>query len=329
MAEERPKDKTKSDRPDFRGGALFGAAIVGALAFADRLFSDSGGGAAHAQPRLKDNDVLHGGEGHAFTDVANRLVAAAQQVVTSLDFTADQARFAADAQALGALGYVFSYDPDASPSPTFIYSGRATGSAVPPELRGFLSIDESNIFESSDSGAERPFVQSPAVSKAGSEGVTRDGADTSDNAETSGNQRTDQDIGETGESADSALDFFDGLDVSLDPAFAQTLARLQINTASETQLADAMSPFMASPLALAGAGGGGGAASGITGSAASGGFSGRVFDGYIAYMDVFIDLDGDLEWDEGELITVTDADGSYSFSEAAPTGIDDRRFGQR
>ena len=222
--------------------------------------------------------------------MANRLVAAAQQVVTSLDFTADQARFAADAQALGALGYVFSYDPDASPSPTFIYSGRATGSAVPPELRGFLSIDESNIFESSDSGAERPFVQSPAVSKAGSEGVTRDGADTSDNAETSGNQRTDQDIGETGESADSALDFFDGLDVSLDPAFAQTLARLQINTASETQLADAMSPFMASPLALAGAGGGGGAASGITGSAASGGFSGRVFDGYIAYMDVFIDL---------------------------------------
>ena len=123
---------------------------------------------------------------------------------------------------------------------------------------------------------------------------------------------------ETG--ADSALDFFDGLDVSLDPAFAQTLARLQINTASETQLADAMSPFMASPLALAGAGGGGGAASGIAGGSASGGFSGRVFDGYIAYMDVFIDLDGDLEWDEGELITVTGADGSYSFAEAAPTG---------
>jgi len=35
-------------------------------------------------------------------------------------------------------------------------------------------------------------------------------------------------------------------------------------------------------------------------------------------MDVFIDLNGNLQWDAGELKTVTGADGSYSFTEDAP-----------
>ena len=37
-------------------------------------------------------------------------------------------------------------------------------------------------------------------------------------------------------------------------------------------------------------------------------------------MDVFIDLNGNLQWDAGELKTVTGADGSYAFAEAAPVG---------
>lgn len=303
-------------------GSLLAGAIIGGVALSDRLsFGD--GGAALAQtslPELQRHVAAAAGE---YTFVANRLSAAAQQLVDSLDFTTDQSRFAADAQALGVLGYVFSYEPDTSPSATFIYSGRGTGSAVPPELRGFLSTDESNIFQPSDSGAVRPFVQSPAAARSGADPAQPDGSQTRNDRESpdgAGDSPQERAMQQAETGADSALDFFDGLDVSLDPAFAQTLARLQINTASETQLADAMSPLMASPLALAGAGGGGGAASGITGGTASGGFSGRVFDGYIAYMDVFIDLDGDLEWDEGELITVTGADGSYSFSEAAPAG---------
>jgi len=108
--------QTKASRST---GSLLGGAVIGAVALSDRLsFGDGGAALAQASlPELQRHVAAAAGE---YTFVANRLSAAAQQLVDSLDFTTDQSGFAADAQSLGVLGYMFSYEPDTSPSATFI-----------------------------------------------------------------------------------------------------------------------------------------------------------------------------------------------------------------
>lgn len=63
---------------------------------------------------------------------------------------------------------------------------------------------------------------------------------------------------------------------------------------------------------IAGCGGGGGSDSGV--SATSTTISGKVADGYLSGAEVFLDKNGNYQWDGGEAKTKTDGNGAYSMT---------------
>ena len=137
------------NRPSLPGGAkltqgpnsLLGAAVVGALVVSDRLsFGDVG--VAFRQlplPDLGSHGVFAAGQ---YGLVASRLSLAAQQVVSSLDFSPSSERFLVDARAgdAGLSGSSFSLDVSGAAA----YVNSAIGSAVPPELRGLILSEGSS-----------------------------------------------------------------------------------------------------------------------------------------------------------------------------------------
>lgn len=111
-------------------------------------------------------------------------------------------------------------------------------------------------------------------------------------------------------------DWFAEFDVSIDPGFVEAEPIYAINAVSDEFVAafdEAYDSGLFVPPILAGGGGGGGALAG-GGAAGGGGFAGRVFDGPISGLRVFVDANGDGEWQAGEQVTYTDSYGAYSFS---------------
>ena len=315
MNSGRPKrpGETSALNPLRRGPSVFAAALIGAFVVRDRfpLGALAETTPATGMPKLGAHGESVGG---FYSQLASQLSTVAQQWVLSSDFLASAERFSVDSQSLDEAAYAYSFGD--SGLRTGLLLNNLIGRAVPPELRGRLWGDESDIFSPTESANGRSTLASRTLAK------PNESPEDSGRAEDAA-ERAEPDVKPEGEPGkDSALDFLDGLDVSADPGFAQILARLEVTSASETDLADAMDPTTFSPLELASGGVGslGGGGSSSSGSSGSSGFSGRVFDGYVANMDVFIDLNGNLQWDEGELKTVTGADGSYAFSEDAPVG---------
>ena len=63
---------------------------------------------------------------------------------------------------------------------------------------------------------------------------------------------------------------------------------------------------------IAGCGGGGGSDSGVTATSTT--ISGKVADGYLSGAEVFLDKNGNYQWDGGEAKAITDDNGAYSMT---------------
>jgi hypothetical protein len=365
----------KKNRPSSGGvrksarapGSALGIALVGALALSDR-FTFGEVGVALGQLRLHDLGSHSASGAGQFSLAAGRLSAAAQQVVSSLDYSARSERFLVDAGASYVSPYSPSFASDVSGAGAYFSS--VSGSAVPPELRGPILAEGSSPGNRSTSyvTADAPNQGSSYLSAGVTESQQALDTNTASQSGTQArdlvakNSKDQEQPAEAPAAEESAADLFAGLDVSSEQGYGTTTARVQVEGVSQTELADAQNPnsifpqfalaggagagagiglagtgvaaeavavgvgvgvgvpvavpvVVAVPVAVVEAGAGGGAGAG----AGAGGFSGRVFDGYIANMDVFIDLNGNLQWDAGELKTVTGANGAYSFSQKAPT----------